>query len=67
VPRIENSAWFWLIGSSCPLQNAQPFGGKFASEQCGGGGERGHAPEERPAVECGAWQGRAHVCEGKMP
>jgi hypothetical protein len=29
VPRIENSAWFWLIGKSWPLQNAQPFGGKF--------------------------------------
>src|SRR5688572_20252444 len=29
VPRSENSAWFWLIGSSCPLQNAHPFGGKL--------------------------------------
>jgi hypothetical protein len=26
---MENSAWFWLIGKSCPLQNAQPFGGKL--------------------------------------
>ena len=22
----ENSAWFWLIGRSCPLQSVQPFG-----------------------------------------
>ncbi|CAA9309666.1 MAG: hypothetical protein AVDCRST_MAG93-5142 [uncultured Chloroflexia bacterium] len=30
-PRTEtpNSAWFWLIGSSCPLQSAQPFGAKL--------------------------------------
>jgi hypothetical protein len=24
----ENSAWFWLIGNSCPLHNAHPFGAK---------------------------------------
>src|SRR5712691_4255322 len=29
VPRIENSAWFWLIGRSWPLANVQPLGGKF--------------------------------------
>src|SRR5579862_2977438 len=29
VPSTEKSAWFWLMGSSCPLQNAQPLGGKF--------------------------------------
>src|SRR6266481_6295954 len=29
VPKIENNAWFWLIGKSCPLQNVQPLGGKF--------------------------------------
>src|SRR5215472_5574337 len=29
VPKIENSAWFWLMASNAPLQNAQPFGGKF--------------------------------------
>jgi hypothetical protein len=26
---IENNAWFWLIGSSAPLQSAQFFGAKF--------------------------------------
>src|SRR5688572_29039849 len=26
VPSRENRAWFWLIGNSCPLQSAQPFG-----------------------------------------
>src|SRR5688572_19981877 len=26
VPSRENSAWFWLIGSSCPLHSAHPFG-----------------------------------------
>src|SRR5229473_1619697 len=26
---MENNAWFWLMGSNCPLQNDQPFGGKF--------------------------------------
>src|SRR5579862_967854 len=29
VPSREKSAWFWLMGRSCPLQNAQPLGGKF--------------------------------------
>ena len=24
-----NNAWFWLMGKSCPLQKAQPLGGKF--------------------------------------
>jgi hypothetical protein len=28
VPRRENNAWFWLIGNSCPLQSAHPFGAK---------------------------------------
>jgi hypothetical protein len=28
VPSSENNAWFWLIGSSCPLHSAQPFGAK---------------------------------------
>src|SRR3954451_9723788 len=27
VPSSENSAWFWLIGSSCPSVNAHPLGG----------------------------------------
>src|SRR5262245_26124501 len=27
VPSRENSAWFWLIGRSCPLQKAHPLGG----------------------------------------
>ena len=26
VPSSENSAWFWLIGNSCPLHIAQPRG-----------------------------------------
>src|SRR5688572_4981741 len=26
---MENSAWFWLIARSWPLQNAQPLGGKL--------------------------------------
>src|SRR4051812_2539934 len=29
VPRSENSAWFWLMGRNCPLQNAHPLGGKL--------------------------------------
>src|SRR5438067_2170894 len=29
VPSSEKSAWFWLIGRSCPLHNAQPFGAKL--------------------------------------
>src|SRR5262245_24523667 len=29
VPSSENSAWFCWIGSSCPLQNAQPVGAKL--------------------------------------
>jgi hypothetical protein len=29
VPRRENSAWFWLIGNSCPLHSAQPFGANW--------------------------------------
>ena len=28
VPSSENSAWFWLMGSNCPLQSAHPFGAK---------------------------------------
>src|SRR5438093_1382262 len=28
VPRSANNAWFWLIGNSCPLHSAQPFGAK---------------------------------------
>jgi hypothetical protein len=26
VPSSENNAWFWLIGSSCPLHSAHPRG-----------------------------------------
>jgi hypothetical protein len=26
VPRRENSAWFWLMGNSCPLHKAQARG-----------------------------------------
>src|SRR5262245_7403289 len=29
VPSSANSAWFWLIGRSWPLQKAQPLGGKL--------------------------------------
>src|SRR5205085_7753433 len=29
VPRIENNAWFWLMGNNWPLQKVQPLGGKF--------------------------------------
>src|SRR6266550_8945925 len=29
VPKRANSGWFWLIGRSCPLHSAQPFGGKL--------------------------------------
>src|SRR5215204_22456 len=29
VPSSAKSAWFWLIGSNCPLQRAQPFGAKL--------------------------------------
>jgi hypothetical protein len=29
VPINENSAWFWLMGRSCPLQSAHPFGAKL--------------------------------------
>jgi hypothetical protein len=29
VPRSENSAWFWLIGSTCPLHIAQPLGANW--------------------------------------
>src|SRR4051794_3398137 len=27
VPRSEKSAWFWLMGRSCPSQSAHPLGG----------------------------------------
>src|SRR6185503_20344084 len=26
VPRREKRAWFWLMGSNCPLHRAQPLG-----------------------------------------
>src|SRR5712691_2021534 len=26
---MENSAWFWLMGSNCPLQRAHPLGAKL--------------------------------------
>ena len=29
VPSSEKIAWFWLIGNSCPLHIAQPFGAKL--------------------------------------
>ena len=29
VPSSEKSAWFWLMGSSCPLHSAQPRGAKL--------------------------------------
>src|SRR5690348_13590022 len=29
VPSSENSAWFWLMGRSCPLHIAQPLGAKL--------------------------------------
>src|SRR5690554_6600430 len=29
VPRRAKSAWFWLMGRSCPLESAHPFGGKL--------------------------------------
>jgi hypothetical protein len=32
VPSNENSAVFWLMGSSWPLQRAQPKGAKFPAK-----------------------------------
>jgi hypothetical protein len=29
MPSSENSAQFWLIGRSCPLHKAHPFGAKL--------------------------------------
>src|SRR5262245_25104975 len=29
VPSSENSAWFWLMGSSAPLHSAHPCGAKL--------------------------------------